>query len=90
MQELRLLFAKPTTTTSSWDVSLTDGDGKPIGVPVPFEPFLKDTDYDDLRWYLEEYIEMPDGGALVRAQWIETNYLTRVTRCKTSIFYRRT
>jgi hypothetical protein len=25
---------------------------------------------DDLRWYLEEYMELPDGGAVVRARRI--------------------
>lgn len=40
-----------------------------------FTPFLKDADYDNLRWYLEEYMELPDGGAVVRAERIETDLL---------------
>lgn len=43
------------------------------GVEVPFEPFLGEDDYEDLRWYLEEYMELPDGGAVVRAKRIERN-----------------
>ena len=26
---------------------------------------------EDLRWYLEEYMDLPDGGAVVRAQGVE-------------------
>ena len=69
MHEIRLLFAP--AAEGSFQVSLTDGASQPIGQPVPFTPFLTDADYADLRWYLEAYMELPDGGAVVRAQRIE-------------------
>ena len=69
MHDIRIHF------TSSADkgqrVSLTDGNGQPIGVALPFTLALADADYANLRWYLEEYMELPDGGAVVRAQRIE-------------------
>ena len=34
-------------------------------------PFLTEDDYENLRWYLEEYMDLPDGGAVVRAEGIE-------------------
>ena len=52
-------------------VSLTDGNGQPIGIALPFTLALTDDDYAKLRWYLEDYMELPDGGAVVRAQRIE-------------------
>ena len=55
----------------------TDGDGRfrvtftvagtECGVAVEFAPFLTDADYENLRWYLEEYMDLPDGGAVVRS-----------------------
>ena len=30
-------------------------------------PFLTDDDYENLRWYLEDYMDLPDGGAVTRA-----------------------
>jgi hypothetical protein len=50
---------------------LTDAGGNPLGVEVPFTPLLDEGDYEDLRWYLEDYMDLPDGGAAVRAQRIE-------------------
>jgi len=32
---------------------------------------ITDEDFDNLRWYLEEYMELPDGGAVVRAERID-------------------
>jgi hypothetical protein len=61
LQEIRLVF-----TSSQGDhqrALLTDGDGRSIGVEQPFAPFLSDADYENLRWYLEEYMDLPDGGA---------------------------
>lgn len=71
MQEIRLLFAP--ADGNGYRVSLTDGEGKSLGVEVPFTPFLTDDDYDNLRWYLEEYMDLPDGGAVVRAGRIEAD-----------------
>ncbi len=52
-------------------VTCTDGTGNACGVAVEVAPFLTDDDYENLRWYLEEYMDLPDGGAVVRAQGIE-------------------
>lgn len=71
MQDLRVLFSVPSGT--SYSARLADADDKELGVEVPFRPFLAEDDYEDLRWYLEEYMDLPDGGAIVRAERIETN-----------------
>src|SRR4051812_27750305 len=71
MKDLRVLFAP--ATDQGYVAHLEDADGHPLGVEVPFKPFLADGDYEDLRWYLEEYLELPDGGAVIRAQRIEKN-----------------
>ena len=52
-------------------VQLTDAAGTACGVPAEFTPFLTEDDYENLRWYLEEYMDLPDGGAVVRAGGIE-------------------
>src|SRR5947207_3373728 len=52
-------------------VQLTDAAGKGCGVATDFAPFLTDDDYENLRWYLEEYLDLPDGGAVVRAGGVE-------------------
>ncbi|HET7177639.1 MAG TPA: CHAT domain-containing protein, partial [Solirubrobacterales bacterium] len=52
---------------------LADAGGDGLGVEVPFAPFLAEDDYEDLRWYLEEYMDLPDGGAVIRAERIEAN-----------------
>ena len=38
---------------------------------LTFDPFLSEDDYEDLRWYLEDYMDLPDGGSVVGAQRIE-------------------
>jgi tetratricopeptide (TPR) repeat protein len=50
---------------------LADARGRRLGVEVPFTPFLTEDDYEDLRWYLEDYMDLPDGGAVLRAERIE-------------------
>jgi tetratricopeptide (TPR) repeat protein len=69
MQELRLVFSQ--TALGSFTVTLESAPGQAVGVAVPFTPFLDDDDYEDLRWYLEEYMDLPDGGAVVRARSVE-------------------
>ena len=69
MQEIRIHFIP--LKAGNFHTFLTDCEFRPIGVEVPFTPFLTDNDYDDLRWYLEKYMELPDGGAVVRAGRIE-------------------
>src|SRR6266480_4252016 len=56
---------------SRFRVQLTDSAGNQCGVAGDFAPFLTDEDYENLRWYLEEYMDLPDGGAVVRAGGIE-------------------
>ena len=52
-------------------VQLTDSKGVAGGTAADFAPSLTDEDYENLRWYLEEYMDLPDGGAVVRAGAIE-------------------
>jgi hypothetical protein len=52
MHELRLLFTPGAS--DSFHLTLTDAAGAEVGVACDFTPFLTDTDYEDLRWYLEE------------------------------------
>jgi tetratricopeptide (TPR) repeat protein len=71
MKDLRVTFRSGVDV--SYLAQLTDAGGTDLGVEVPFTPFLADEDYEDLRWYLEDYMDLPDGGAVVRAQRIERN-----------------
>ena len=77
MHDLRLLFAPATpaeaTAATGYRVQLADAQGRRLGVEVPFTPFLTEDDYEDLRWYLEDYMDLPDGGAVLRAERIERN-----------------
>ncbi len=68
MNELRVLLA--VADSGGYSVQIADADGN-VGVEVPFTPSLAEDDYEDLRWYLEDYMDLPDGGAVVRAQRIE-------------------
>lgn len=68
MNELRVLF---DPADDGYAARLTDGDANPLGVEAPFAPFLSEEEYEDLRWYLEEYMDLPDGGAVVRARGVE-------------------
>ena len=74
MQEIRIHFTP--SAGNGQVVALTDGNDQPIGVALPFTLALDDGDYANLRWYLEEYMELPDGGAVVRAQGIEAQLST--------------
>ncbi|HEY0553132.1 MAG TPA: hypothetical protein VGG20_02645, partial [Thermoanaerobaculia bacterium] len=65
MPELRILFG--SASDGGYLAHLADAEGTRLGVEVPFTPFLTDGDYEDLRWYLEDYMDLPDGGAIVRA-----------------------
>jgi tetratricopeptide (TPR) repeat protein len=69
MHELRLLFAP--IENGSFRVHLEDGPGQTVGVPATLDSFLKEDDFEDLRWYLEDYMDLPDGGAVVRAKRVE-------------------
>jgi tetratricopeptide (TPR) repeat protein len=69
MNELLIRFS-PAATNGGYDLTIEPEPGKSTP-PVPFLPFLTDPDYDDLRWYLEELMDLPDGGAITRAKGIE-------------------
>jgi tetratricopeptide (TPR) repeat protein len=84
MQELRLRFTPGAS--NSYTAALTTDDGTSLGVAVPFTPFLTEADYGDLRWYLEEYMELPDGGAVVRAERIEAALRTWGQQLHDAIF----
>src|SRR4051794_34118416 len=73
MHDLRLLFAPAPAAATGYRAQLADARGRRLGVEVPFTPFLTEDDYEDLRWYLEEYMDLPDGGAVLRAERIERN-----------------
>src|SRR5436190_23111264 len=72
-QEIRIRFSPcdDKNGDSRFRVQLTDAAGKECGVARDFAPFLSEEDYENLRWYLEEYMDLPDGGAVVRAGGIE-------------------
>src|ERR1043165_5980259 len=70
MNELRLVFhLDPQTGTSV--KALPVWSGSDATQPVPFDFSLGDDDFEDLRWYLEDFMDLPDGGAVVRAEGIE-------------------
>jgi tetratricopeptide (TPR) repeat protein len=68
MNELRILFAK---NGDALTYRLVAADGGDAGAPREFKPFLSDEDYEDLRWYLEAYMELSIGGAKVRAERVQ-------------------
>jgi tetratricopeptide (TPR) repeat protein len=68
MSELRLLFDK--SADGDFAVRIVPPSGN-ASEPVPFKPFLDDDDFEDLRWYLEDFMDLPDGGSLVRAHRVE-------------------
>jgi hypothetical protein len=72
MAELRLVFqpAPDTTMTVRVDFSSADGSMRGGGQPQPFTFQLRPEDYADLRWYLEEYMDLPIGGSVLRANRI--------------------
>src|SRR5438552_3083862 len=67
--ELRLLFIP--AENCSFAVRLEDIPGHTVGVAAMLLPFLGEDDFENLRWYLEEYMDLPDGGAVIRAQGVE-------------------
>lgn len=71
MTDLRITF--PGGAEVGYRAQITDADGSKLGVEVPFTLLLSADDYEDLRWYLEDYMDLPDGGAVTRARRIERN-----------------
>lgn len=72
MAELRLVF-QPVDTAMAIRVDFSSADGGGIigGQPQPFAFQLSPNDYADIRWYLEEYLDLPIGGSVLRARRIE-------------------
>lgn len=68
MSELRLLFDK--SADGDYAVRIVPSSGS-ASESTPFAPFLDDSDFEDLRWYLEDFMDLPDGGSLVRAHRVE-------------------
>ena len=77
MAELRLVFqpAPDTTMTVRVDFSSADGGMRGGGPPQPFTFQLRPEDYVDLRWYLEEFMDLPIGGSVLRANRIEQSLI---------------
>ena len=73
MAELRLVFqpAPDTTMTVRVDFSSVDSGMRGGGQPRPFTFQLRPEDYADIRWYLEEFMDLPIGGSVLRANRIE-------------------
>jgi hypothetical protein len=69
LQEIRVRFS--SSAEKRFRVSFTNATGDSLGVESELTPFLTDDDYENLRWYLEEYMDLPDGGAVTRAEGIE-------------------
>jgi hypothetical protein len=77
MAELRLMFqpAPDTTMTVRADFSSTDGVIRGGGQPQPFAFQLRPNDYVDPRWHLKEYMDLPIGGSVLRANRIEQSLI---------------
>src|SRR5436305_2920983 len=69
LHEIRVRFSP--CGDGRFRVRLSDAAGVECGAAGDFAPFLTDDDYENLRWYLEEYMDLPDGGAVVRAGGVE-------------------
>lgn len=54
--------------------------------PLPFEPFLGEKEFEDLRWYLEDYLGLPVGGSLVRARRVERALMVWGRRLHDALF----
>ena len=50
----------------------TSGNGRQTAPPVAFQNPLADSDYGEIGWYLQEYLDYPFGAASARAEAIET------------------
>ena len=79
MSELRILFGQ---AAGHGDLTVrvvpTSGNASEA---IPFQPFLTDADYEDLRWYLEEFMDLPMGGAEVRAHIGTRDVVRQVGGC---------
>ncbi len=70
MAELRILFDMPAD--GGLHVRLVPAGADPrTQVAQPFAFDLTDDERGDLRWYLEEFLDLPDYGSRVRAEGVE-------------------
>jgi hypothetical protein len=69
MNELRILFDK--SGDNAYSLRLTNDWGGNAGELLPFKLFLDEDDFENLRWYLEDFMDLPDGGSMICAQGIE-------------------
>ena len=53
-------------------LSLLDGDAHQSAPPVPFRHPLEESDYREIAWYFEEYLEDASPGSSRRAEAVET------------------
>ena len=67
--EIRVRFSP--SADDRFRVQFTDAAGNALGVAGDFTPLLAEDDYENLRWYLEDYLDLPDGGAVTRVTGIE-------------------
>lgn len=70
--ELRLIFERAKEAVT---VRLDPSKGSTTAA-APFGVALSEDEYEDLRWYLEEYMDLPDAGSVVRARRIEEELRT--------------
>ena len=78
MNDLRLLFHQDN---EHFSVHV-----EPNGTPLPFSNFLEESDFENLRWYLEDYLDLPDGGSVIRAEKIERSLHDWGRRLYKSVF----
>lgn len=71
VNELRLLFSH--SQDGGYTVRIDNNWSGSPSEPIAFTLFLTDDDFEDLRWYLEDFLDLPDGGSVVRARRIEAN-----------------
>ena len=69
MAELRLVFqpAPDTTMTVRADFSSADGGMRGGGPTTTVHVPVASRENADLRWYLEEFMDLPIGGSVLRA-----------------------
>jgi len=85
MNELRLVFhLDPQAGTSLKALPVWPDAIVPQSLPFNFS--LDDDDFEDLRWYLEDFMDLPDGGAVVRAESIEARLRDWGRRLHDAIF----
>lgn len=71
MAEIRLLFEPAGSAGTVRPVFQRQGELDNRGEAVPLTFDLNEAERGDLRWYLEDYMDLPDHGSRVRAQRIE-------------------